>query len=140
MIRAATDHDAQDIFNMALAFSAQYGTPRPHHYRATDLLFAAISEGTVLVSEDRDGELTGVLVGIARPHPFMDYTMLASMFTWSFGKEGKALIEAFIALGRQLGVDAITSSTQTAFPGKTSLFMEAMGFQQVETGWQYNLR
>lgn len=139
MIQRADEHDIPAIMELAEYFSKQYGTPAPHKERAESILLHSVREGTCLIARRSDGVICGVIVGVLSAHPFMDYTMLASMFTYARWY-GADLFAAFIALGKELGVDATTSSTQCSFPGKTDTFMEGMGFRRVEVGWQYDYK
>ena len=138
MIRTATAQDADLILYLATVFSKQYDVPKPAPHAAA-LLQECIHNGDVFV-EDRDGAILGVIVGMAMPHPFMDYKVLSALFMYSVGTEGTKLIRRFIQHGRELGVDAINASTHAQVNSERDRrLMSLLGFKATEVGWHLNL-
>jgi N-acetylglutamate synthase-like GNAT family acetyltransferase len=138
MIRQATIEDAEYIMHLAVTFSKQYGVPRPSD-KAAAMLNECIYNGSVFV-EDRNGVILGCMVGHVMPHPFMDYTVLATLFFYSVGYEGLKMIRRFIQYGREQGVDAINASTHAKVNSERDRrLMTLLGFEATEVGWHLNL-
>lgn len=136
-VRYAELGDIDYIMALAEHFSKTYGTPPPNQFRARELAKLSIMSGTCLVYETLHP--VGCIVGICAPHPFMDMTILASMFTCSFGPNGLGLMREFVNLGKRLEVDAITTSIQFSYDKDPEKVLRHFGFEPTEVGWQLNL-
>ena len=78
--------------------------------------------GTILVSQEQNSELTGMIAGVVTPDMwYPEEKTLAELFWWvtpekRCGRSSLMLMREFIETGKQLGVNYITLSLLTVSP------------------------
>ena len=137
-IRVAVRDDVEDIMILLVDFAVEYMDYKYSLHKMHDILVGSIETGCTLVQE-RNGKITGVIVGMIHDHPFLICRALSEIAWYSKDIYGGLLLARFVKLGKSLGVDCISASTLANSPETAERIMALAGFDKSETGWRMNL-
>lgn len=132
MIRRA-DHflDFWHILDLTEEFNSKYYHKPLDKAKTSDMISDIIEYGVCFVSDN------GYIGGVVTPDPFRDANALVELGWFAKDNSGIKLLDAFIAEGRELGVDEIRMCTMSTSPVIAEKIILRKGFTVAET--QYRL-
>jgi len=136
--KAALGPDTHALDKLACKFGKEYGLFPIKEWVVHDMIINCISNGVAIVSE-RDGVITGGIIGVVTEHPWLHCTVLQELGWYATDRSGGMLLPAFINEGKRLGVDLITASTLTASPSQAAALMQRCGMEPQEQVWTMKL-
>lgn len=137
-IRVAVRDDVEAVMLLLVEFATKYSDYKYSLHNMHDIVVGSIETGCTLVSE-KDGKVTGCIVGMIHDHPFLICRALSELAWYSKDTYGGLLLAKFVKLGKSLGVDCISASTLADSPDTAEKIMALAGFDKSETGWRMNL-
>lgn len=130
MIRPATLADVLPIMEQAQRFNDKYYPIPLNTRKALNWITFVIEEGVALVSDTG-----GFIGGINVEDPVRDWTALVEVCWYSEDRTGAALLKAFTAAGRELGVDEVRMTTLTTSPPIAARMVQLLGYQPMEVSY-----
>jgi len=138
MIRKAVEGDLNAVFDLAAEFADKYAEFPIDPDKTQQMLRGLISSGVCFVAED-DGKLVGAIAGMVQEHPYMKCTVLVELGWYATPVWGMGLLKAFIAAGKNAGVDLIVASTLRNSSPSADRLLELRGLVLTEKTWQLKL-
>ena len=129
-IRRATTDNEEDLYEMVLAFNAEYFGIPINPEKLEQWVQLHLQAGIILMSED------GFISGLYVPDPLRDHNVLLESGWFSRDNHGARLLLKFINHAREIGVDEVRMTTLSTSPEAANQMLTRLGFEPVETSWR----
>jgi len=130
VIRKPTLYDIPAILTLAMKFNDTYCTTPLHLEKVLLLITYCIEEGVAWISD------TGFIGGCVVEDLMRDRTILQEVAWYSEGRDGVALLNAFIDEGKKKGVDELRVCTLEASSAMAGRILQRKGFAPLETSYR----
>jgi len=133
MIRRPTLDDIPTILPLAIKFNDEYYHTPLNLEKAILVITYCIEEGVAFISD------TGFIGGCVVEDLMRDTTILQEVAWYSEGRDGIALLDAFIKEGHELGVDETRASTLETSPAMAGRLLQRKGFAPLELSYRLEM-
>jgi len=133
VIRKATIDDMHQIIPLAVKFNDTYYKTPLDMVKAIMVMTYCIEEGVAFISG------TGFIGGCIVDDLLRDRTILQEVAWYSEGRDGVALLDAFIKEGHELGVDETRASTLATSSPIVGRILQRRGFVPLETSYRLEM-